>query len=160
MKDSENAPDAAALIARIDQVHAREQVHYTINRGVRALDYGTPDDYADCFMPDGKYAGTVPDGSLQQSRGTDALRRFAAEFKWPADLMRHWLTGSDIEMKASASVTSLKGALGASVTGPHLRMVGRNTDVLEPCPDGRWRFASRLSQIIARREAPAAPKTP
>ena len=144
--------EAQELIARIARVHARQQVNYTINRGVRALDYGTPDDYADCFTADAVYEGVVPDGSVQRSRGTAELRRFAAEFKWPPGVMRHWLGCSDVEIDGGgAKVTSLKGALGASPDGPVMRMVGRNTDTLAACPDGRWRFASRLSEIISRR---------
>ena len=140
------------LIERIARVHARQQVHYTINRGVRALDYGAPDDYADCFTPDAVYEGVVPDGSVQRSRGTQELRRFAAEFKWPPGVMRHWLGCSDVEMGSTgADATSLKGALGAAPEGPVMRMVGRNTDTFASGPDGRWRFASRLSEIISRR---------
>src|SRR5471032_66000 len=143
---------AEELIERIARVHARQQVHYTINCGVRALDYGTPDDYADCFTADAIYKGVVPDGSVQRSRGTEELRRFAAEFKWPPGVMRHWLGCSDIEIDSSeARVTSLKGALGAGPAGVVMRMVGRNTDTLASCPEGRWRFASRLSEIISRK---------
>jgi hypothetical protein len=140
------------LIERIAKVHARQQVHYTINRGVRALDYGTPDDYADCFTAEAVYEGVVPDGSVQRSRGTAELRRFAAEFKWPPGVMRHWLGCTDIEIDGdSAKATSLKGALGAGPAEVVMRMVGRNADALSACPDGRWRFASRLSEIISRR---------
>lgn len=152
-------PDIADFAARIAKVHARQQVHYTINRCTRALDYAAPADFADCFAPDARYEGMVPDGSVQRCSGIAELYRFAAEFKWPAGMMRHWLTGTDVELGVdTATATSLKGAIGAGPDGPHLRMVGRNTETLVESPDGRWRFASRLSEIIARRAPPVAPK--
>ena len=152
-------PDIEDLLQRIARVHARQQVQYTVNRCTRALDYAAPADFADCFTPDGRYEGVVPDGSLQRASGTAELYRFAAEFKWPAGTMRHWLTGTDIELGAgTATVTSLKGAIAVGPDGPHLRMVGRNSETLAESGDGRWRFASRLSEIIARRTPPAAPK--
>ena len=127
-------------------VEAMQQVQYTLHRAVRALDYGPPGDWADCFTGDGVYS--APGGEIA---GAKALLQHASTYKPASHFVRHWVMAPDIEVEGDrAHVTSVMGAFDSNAeAGPHVSMMGRFVDAFVRCPDGRWRISRREAQVLS-----------
>jgi len=144
--------DLLDSIAKLAWVEAMQQVQYTLHRATRALGYGPPEDWADCFTPEGTYKETAPE-FVDRYSGFDELKRYAADCNEGSPALRHWIMAPDIEIHGdTARVTSVMGAFDSTPEANlHVALVGRFIDEFVRCADGRWRIAAREAQIQARR---------
>jgi uncharacterized protein (TIGR02246 family) len=114
----------------IDQLMARYN---------QSIDYGDPDAFAACFVPDG-----VLEFPGQRIEGTAAIREFCTSVPTMVPGLKHWTSNHQIDVHgdtASALVHLLMVVVGAE--GTNVIGHGRYADQLVRTADG-WRYASRF----------------
>ncbi len=143
--------EIAEIVARLETLEAEREILATINAYVHGIDYGPPEDWADCFTEDGTYEVIMPDGSIRETTGRAALHEFAANHPTPPEAYyKHFVIAPSIELRSdTATVRSVMGRIDQTDGGPVIDVFGRYLDELVKCDDGRWRFSRRKSFVEA-----------
>jgi hypothetical protein len=149
-------PTEEALQRIVDE-HAILQ---TINRWSHALDFYRPDEFLDCFTPNGKLVVFTHDRVVQ---GEEAFRRFVEVHR----------EGKHIHMAAtprlvidgdSATCDTFVARIDADEQeDPFLYAFACYHDQFVRCPDGKWRmhqrFVERFGHSPRAAQPPAAAQT-
>jgi hypothetical protein len=115
-----------------------------------AIDYGRPDDYADCFLDDATLHWPFRGGPLV------GLERIMEEFHrhthGPDTWHKHFVVDPLITIEGDrAAAESMYARIDSYETGPEITVYGRYRDVLVRCEDGRWRISERHADPECRR---------
>src|SRR5262245_60125772 len=130
MKSLDSDAAIVQAIARVDELHAYQEISSMIYRNERAFDFGSPEEWADCFLPDGSFSCAYPDGRVETYTGHAELAKFAADFEPSSPYVRHFVVAPDIQIdpsKLTATATAIQGVFDARPpdSGPFLRLIGR-----------------------------------
>ncbi|MEA2661365.1 MAG: hypothetical protein QOH08_937 [Chloroflexota bacterium] len=147
-----NVEQLAKRIEALEESHAIVAIQATMNRYTRSADFGPPEDWVDCFMPDGTYETVLEDGRVvARGQGPEALLAVVRASNATYTGGRHFIMAPDIHVDGdTATATSLMGTFAGLPDNARFRLIGRYEDVLRRCADGRWRFVSRRSLIQGR----------
>lgn len=143
--------------ARLQTLEDKEAIRRLIHAYGREMDYGRDGDaWNDLYTGDGIWQGTPVTGTagigVARIEGHAALRewwlrggRAEPDYWGPGHrASQHCMVMIDIELEGDrATVHSYGILMGESVNGPMIGVMGRYTDLVVRCPDGRWRFKKR-----------------
>ena len=139
-----------ALAGRIQALEDQQAIVTTMHRYCHGIDYGPPEDFADCFVAEGIYEAQFPGSDTPRLiTGHAALEQFAADHPVAPDkYWKHFVLAPVITLRGDeADVVSVMGRIDDPPGGPLIDVIGRYRDHLVRCDDGRWRFTRRISEV-------------
>lgn len=141
-----------ALEVRLRKLEDEREIVRTLQMYGHALDYGFEDEFVDCWLQDGVLVWPAPH---PQYVGHEALRTiFRKHTHAPAPFHKHVVVDPMITLEGDrATVDSMFLRLDDYEDGPQVSSYGRYRDEMRRCPDGRWRFMTRMTEREANREA-------
>ena len=133
--------EIAALAERLALLEAEREIMRTLHDYGYALDYGDVEAFLDCWLPDAAMYWPIPPYGAP-FKGHDGLRKaFDGHTHAPAIYHKHFVVDPRIAVTGDvARVESYFTRLDTDKDGPYMRGYGRYIDVLQRCPDGRWRL--------------------
>jgi 3-phenylpropionate/cinnamic acid dioxygenase small subunit len=152
------------LAARIGALEDERAIADTINRYSHAIDYGSVDEWLDCFTPDGtievQAAGretsragfnSSAHGRSGRHTGSKQLRAFIEAQSHPPDAWhKHVVSQTRVVLEGdTATAVSFLSRIDETDGRLGLYSMGRYVDRLVRSTDGRWRIAERVVQLEA-----------
>lgn len=132
-------------------------IHDLMHRWCNSIDYGRPNDYADCFVEDGVLELRNPPRFPQNPpyEGRAAILAFVSETVGKPDspYMKHIPSSPLIsfdgdEADVVSSVTGIRQSPSGDLV---VHVAARYTDRMARCPDGRWRLRKRVIEVESGR---------
>ena len=142
-----------SLEERIQRIEDERAIQQTMYRYGSAIDYGSEDDWMNCWAED-----AVLHWSKPPTRGHEQLRAaFHAHTHAPKVFHKHFVVNAQISVTGdTATGESLFARLDSYPDGPQVLAIGRYLDTFVRCEDGCWRFSERIAEVESMRAPPEA----
>jgi SnoaL-like domain len=141
-----------SLEERVARLEAEREIVRTLYQYAHTLDYGPEAEFLDCFVEEGSWERTRArrPGDVARFDGLEGLTRFFNDphrGRAPEVYFKHLVAEPRIAFDGEeADVLSYYVRIQEHPDGPYVFAFGRYRDRLRRCPDGRWRFVSRLAE--------------
>jgi hypothetical protein len=164
---------------RLQKLEDKEEILHVLHRYAYAMDFGRdPDEWMDLYTEDGVWKGnaitsTAGAGSGDRIEGRKALAEWymrsgrATDEYWGLGRRQthHNIAVVDVKLDGNrATAVSYMTITQEDAKGPRLFGIGRYSDVLVKCDDGRWRFKvrhlERTCVTLERQTLPMQTPTP
>lgn len=137
------------LAERVQRLEDERAIIDCIAAYGHALDYGSHEIWEDCWADS---ASLEWPSRKRVYRGRDELREaFDSHTHAPEHVHKHFVVAPRISHEGDrAGVEGYYVRLDRGEKGPVFHNIGRYKDTLVRCPDGRWRFEERRTEVESR----------